>query len=425
MNSRALIFLGIAFAFLLAIDLYAFKGIRLITENSKTIYKQLSTLLFWLESIGIYMAIGWMVLNMDKFRDPAFTNTIFTINAFILMSLATKLVFNIFHGADDLAFLGNRLVHFFSNGSSDSVNSNGTPISRTKFLTLLGAGLATVPLGAFAYGLTKGRFNFRVIRKSLSFPNLPDAFDGLKVIHISDIHIGSFPKGHDSVAKAVKMINDRNPDVIFFTGDLVNNYASETDGWVEVFKQLKAKKGMYSILGNHDYGDYVQWNSPADKKANLDLVKQRNRDMGFDLLLNENRTLEIEGEKIGILGVENWGLRPFPQFGDINKANAGLESIPFKILLSHDPSHWDAQVLDHKDMDLTLAGHTHGMQFGIEIPGIKWSPVQYKYPRWAGLYEKGKQKLYVNRGFGYHAYAGRIGMDPEITEITLRKEATA
>lgn len=424
MNSRFLIFLGIAFAIFLAIDLYAFKGIRLITENSKNIYRQLSTYLFWIESVGIYVALGWMVMNSDKLRDPEFTDTIFTINAFILMSLATKLVFNIFHGADDLAYLGNKLLNYF-NGESSPINPNGNSISRTKFLTFLGAGLATVPLGAFAYGLTKGRFNFRVIRKSLSFPNLPKAFDGLKVIHISDIHIGSFPKGHDSVAKAVKMINDRNPDIIFFTGDLVNNFASETDGWVDVFKQLKAKKGMYSILGNHDYGDYVQWNSATEKIENLDTVKQRNRDMGFDLLLNENRTLEIDGEKIGIVGVENWGLKPFPQLGDINKANQGLDEIPFKILLSHDPSHWDAQVLDHKDMDLTLAGHTHGMQFGIEIPGIKWSPVQYKYPRWAGLYEKGKQKLYVNRGFGYHAYAGRIGMDPEITEITLRKEATS
>ncbi|WP_235958247.1 metallophosphoesterase [Flammeovirga agarivorans] len=416
MNSRVLIFMGIFISIILAIDLYAFKGIKLITENIKPIYRQLSIGGFWFFNFLVYFAVGWLALNADKFRAPEYTNIIFSINAFILMAFMTKLVFNIFHGADDITYLASKVYH---NVFGSKTNFAGDGMSRAKFLTLVGAGLATVPLGAFAYGFTKGRYNFRVIRKTLGFDNLPAAFEGLKIIQISDIHIGSFPKGHESVAKAVELINSRKPDVIVFTGDLVNNFASETEGWIDVFKNLKAKHGMYSILGNHDYGDYVQWNSREEKKQNLDNVKQANRDIGFDLLLNENRVLEKDGEKIAIVGVENWGLKPFPQLGDINRANQGLENVPFKVLLSHDPSHWDAEVLNHKDMDLMLAGHTHGMQFGIEIPGIKWSPVQYKYPRWAGLYEKGKQKLYVNRGFGYHAYAGRIGMDPEITEIIL------
>ncbi|MBB6459522.1 metallophosphoesterase [Flammeovirga kamogawensis] len=418
MNSKALIILGFVLVVITSIDLYAFKGIRLITENISPIYRQVTTGIYWLFNSIVYLSLIWTVFNLDKFRLPEYTNIFFSISALLLMSIATKLVFNIFHGADDLAYLGSKVIHFFQNGNK--VNPSGDTISRAKFLTFVGAGLATIPLGAFAYGYTKGRFNFRVIRKNLSFKNLPKAFDGFKIIQISDIHIGSFPKGHESVAKAVEMINSRNPDIIVFTGDLVNNFASETDGWIDVFKNLKAKHGMYSILGNHDYGDYVQWNSATEKIQNLDAVKKANRDIGFDLLLNENRAIEINGDKIGIVGVENWGLKPFPQLGDIDKANQGLDNVPFKILLSHDPSHWDEKVTDHKDMDLMLAGHTHGMQFGIEIPGIKWSPVQYKYPRWAGLYEKENQKLYVNRGFGYHAYAGRIGMDPEITEIILK-----
>ncbi|WP_066212568.1 metallophosphoesterase [Flammeovirga sp. MY04] len=415
MNSRLLIFMGVLISLVIAIDLYAFKGIRLITENIRPLYRQISIGSFWVFNVAVYAALVWLIFNIDKFRLPEYTNIIFSINALILMSFVTKLVFNIFHGADDITYLISKVF-----GSKTTFPGEG--ISRAKFLTLVGAGLATIPLGAFAYGFTRGRFNFRVIRKELAFDNLPSAFDGLKVIHISDIHIGSFPKGHGSVEKAVELINSKNPDVIFFTGDLVNNYAAETDGWIEVFKKLKAKHGMYSILGNHDYGDYVQWNSQTEKVANLDNVKNANRAIGFDLLLNENRVIEKDGQKLGIVGVENWGLPPFPQHGNINAAKANLSDVPFKILLSHDPSHWDAEVRNHKDIDLTLAGHTHGMQFGIEIPGIKWSPVQYKYPRWAGLYEEGKQKLYVNRGFGYHAYAGRIGMDPEITEIVLRSK---
>ena len=247
------------------------------------------------------------------------------------------------------------------------------------------------------------------------------AFDGFKVVQISDMHIGSFHGHENQVKKAIELVNEQKPDLILFTGDLVNNFTEELNGWIPILSNLKAKYGMYSILGNHDYGDYYEWENEAEKAKNLNDLKQAHKNIGFRLLLNENEKISINNSEIAIVGVENWGLPPFPQYGNLNAAMNGSAEMPFKILMSHDPSHWDAEVIEKTDIDLTLSGHTHGMQFGIEIGNIKWSPVKYKYPRWAGLYKDKDQYLYVNRGFGYIGFPGRVGMPPEITLIELEK----
>jgi hypothetical protein len=279
--------------------------------------------------------------------------------------------------------------------------------------------VAAIPVASVLYGVTKGKFNYRIIHERIGFKNLPEPFRGLKIVQISDMHLGSFRQKYEQIARAVEMINEQGPDLIFFTGDLVNNFAEETDGWAPVLAKMKAKYGKFSILGNHDYGDYSEWESPAAKEKNLTAIKNFHKKIGFRLLLNESETLTINDEEIALVGVENWGKPPFPQHGDLNKALANVAPEQFKMLLSHDPSHWDEEVLTGTDIDITFSGHTHGMQFGIERAGIKWSPIQYKYPRWGGLYNEKEQYLYVNRGLGYHGFSGRIGMPPEITVIEL------
>ncbi|MGZ3884494.1 MAG: metallophosphoesterase, partial [Bacteroidia bacterium] len=253
-------------------------------------------------------------------------------------------------------------------------------------------------------------------------PNLPEAFDGFKIVQISDIHCGSF-LSDAALIKAFDILHKQKPDLILFTGDLVNNIATETHDYIEQYKSLKAPYGVYSVLGNHDYGDYVSWESGEAKRANLDSLKKIQADCGWKLLMNEHVALEKDGEKIALIGIENWSAsNRFPKKGRLDLAYKGAEQYPFKILMSHDPSHWDQQVRkDYPNIDLTLSGHTHGMQFGIEIPGFKWSPVQYLYKQWAGLYKQDNQYLYVNRGLGFLGYPGRLGIWPEITVLELKK----
>jgi predicted MPP superfamily phosphohydrolase len=267
------------------------------------------------------------------------------------------------------------------------------------------------------FGIFYGRWNWKTHRIQLSFPHFPDELESLKVVQISDIHVGSFFNNHSKVNKAIDMINSLDADYVFFTGDLVNNTASEMDGWEHVFSRIQAKKGKYSILGNHDYGDYVRWEQDSHKTENLQQLIEKHREIGFTPLLNKSVQLEKD---IWLLGVENWGKAPFRQSGKLDHTLNGVPDSALKILLSHDPSHFDIQVLD-TNIDLTLSGHTHGMQFGIERFGIKWSPVSLRYKKWAGLYREGNQYLYVNRGFGYLGFPGRVGIYPEITEITISK----
>ena len=296
--------------------------------------------------------------------------------------------------------------------------------SRRKFVSGLALGIAALPFGALLYGMYKGKYNYQVLKYALEFDDLPDAFDGYQITQISDVHSGSFDN-REKVAYGIDLINKQGSDVILFTGDMVNDRAEEMKPWADLFGTLKAKDGKFSILGNHDYGDYTQWESEEAKAQNLEDLKNLQRDMGFDLLLDTHRFLEKDGERIALLGVENWGRGGFKKAGDLEKAKAGISKEDFKILMSHDPSHWeDVVIQDEYHYHLTLSGHTHGMQFGVEIPGwIKWSPVKWRYKYWAGIYEELGQFINVNRGFGFIGYPGRFGIWPEISVITLKKKS--
>ena len=337
---------------------------------------------------------------------------------FLLAILTFKIITILFLFSED--------IFRFIAASYHKLSGNTTEFSlptRRRFLSTLALGIAAVPFGALLYGMYKGKYNFKVLRYTMEFDDLPDAFDGYSITQISDIHSGSFDD-REKIKYGVDLINEQKSDIICFTGDMVNNKTSEMEPWADLFATLNAPDGVYSILGNHDYGDYVQWESPAAKARNLEALKQLQRKMGFDLLLNEHRLLRKGDDQLALIGVENWG-KGFKTAGDLKKAINGLDENQFRILLSHDPTHWQEEVIAHQDhFHLTLSGHTHGMQFGIEIPGIiKWSPVKWRYKYWAGVYEELGQYINVNRGFGFIGYPGRVGIWPEITVITLKKNS--
>jgi len=296
--------------------------------------------------------------------------------------------------------------------------------ARRRFLSLIGLGIAAVPFGALLYGMYRGKYNYQVLKYVLEFDDLPDAFDGYSITQISDVHSGSFDN-REKIEYGIDLINTQNSDMIVFTGDLVNNKAEEMEPWSDLFSRLEAPDGKFSILGNHDYGDYVRWDTEELKAQNLENLKNIQREMGFELLLNENRYLERGSDRLALIGVENWGRGGFKKAGDLQRATEGVDAHDFKVLLSHDPSHWEDVVVDDDyHYHLTLSGHTHGMQFGIEIPGVvKWSPVKWRYKYWAGVYEEKNQFINVNRGFGFIGYPGRVGIWPEITVITLKKKS--
>lgn len=292
---------------------------------------------------------------------------------------------------------------------------------RREFVSKMALALAAIPFTSVLYGMARGKYNYQVINHALYFDDLPEAFHGFKLTHISDIHSGSFDDA-EKIMVGIDLINEQESDIILFTGDLVNNTADEMEPWIGHFSKLKAKHGKYSILGNHDYGEYVQFNSEAEKAQNFQAIKDLHPQIGFNLLLNDSIYLEKGTDKIALVGVENWGTR-FKKEGDLDVASSKINKEDFKILMSHDPSHWDAEIKNHeRNFQLTLSGHTHGMQFGIEIPGIKWSPVQYVYEQWAGIYGAMGKYINVNRGFGFLAFPGRVGIWPEITVITLKKK---
>lgn len=295
---------------------------------------------------------------------------------------------------------------------------------RRRFLSLIAMGIAAVPFGALLYGMFKGKYNFKVLKYTMEYNDLPEAFDGYQITQISDIHSGSFDN-RKKIEYAIDLVNQQRSDVLLFTGDMVNNKAEEMHPWMSLFSKLEAKDGKFSVLGNHDYGDYVEWDTPEEKSENLQNLKNLQKEIGFDLLLNDSRYLEKGNERIALIGVENWGKGGFKKAGDLQKAKSAIQKDDFKILMSHDPSHWEEEVIpDDYHYHLTLSGHTHGMQFGIEIPGwIKWSPVKWRYKQWAGIYEEMGQYINVNRGFGFLGYPGRVGIWPEITVITLKKKS--
>ncbi len=302
---------------------------------------------------------------------------------------------------------------------------DGSRIPRSVFVQNAAIGVGTAVIRLFLYGTTN-RYRYRIHRVRLRLPNIPKGFDGFKMVQLSDIHSGSFDN-RKAVAEGIRKIMAEKPEIIFFTGDLVNNESPEIVPYKDLFGSLRAPMGVYSTLGNHDYGDYVSWPDEATKARNLAMLERHHAEMGWQLMQNVHTYLERNGDTIGLIGVENWGAKAgFPKYGDLPKATAGLDraKAPFNILLSHDPSHWDAQVRpEYPWIDLMFSGHTHGMQFGVDIPGFKWSPIKYVYEQWAGLYRKANQHLYVNRGFGFLGYPGRVGILPEITVITLESGA--
>ncbi|QLG44591.1 metallophosphoesterase [Costertonia aggregata] len=338
---------------------------------------------------------------------------------FLLAMIAFNLVTIVFLFSEDIYRLIAGTYHkIFGESREFSVPA------RRRFLSLMALGIASLPFGALLFGMYKGKYNFKVLKYNLEFDDLPDAFHGYQITQISDVHSGSFDD-REKIEYAINLINEQNSDALLFTGDMVNNKAEEMKPWAELFSGLRAKDGKFSVLGNHDYGDYVQWESDAAKAKNLNDLKNLQREMGFDLLLNEHRYLKKGDDKIALIGVENWGRGGFKKAGDLKKAVSIIHKDDFKILMSHDPSHWEDVVIhDEHHYHLTLSGHTHGMQFGIEIPGwIKWSPVKWRYKYWAGIYEELGQYINVNRGFGFLGYPGRVGIWPEISVITLKKKS--
>jgi hypothetical protein len=400
----------ILFIVLFVIELYAYQAL-------KTVIKPKYFLVFY--QIISALLLAFIVYSFTQFdRSVGQTGQSMRAMGLILIIYIPKLILTLVLFSEDIFRIGAGSVNYFAN-YDDSIDFLA---SRRKFVSQIGLGLAAVPFLSLLYGVTMGKYNYKVIKQRIFFPDLPDAFDGLTITHISDVHSGSFDNP-DKINYAIDLVNEQNSDLILFTGDIVNTDAKEMLPWIDTFKRIKEHKyGKYSVLGNHDYGEYVTWPSEAAKEENFQAIKDLYGKIDFKLMLNEHTFIEKGTDKIALVGVENWG-HNFKKIGDINLASANLAKEDFKILMSHDPSHWDREVKNHdKNFHLTLSGHTHGMQFGIEIPGvIKWSPIQYVYKQWAGLYENMGRYVYVNRGFGFHAYSGRVGIMPEITVIELKK----
>ena len=391
------------------IDFYAFQAMKTLIKSSWLHY------VYFLISILVLGNFIYQLTHMDGKGLSISTNI--AIGLFLTLYLP-KIVMMLLMFGEDIIRLPQAAYSFFTENDGSQINHFP---SRRKFISQMAIGIAAVPFVSLLYGMYKGKYNFKVLKYTLHFEDLPDAFDGYKITQISDIHSGSFDN-KEKIEYAVDLVNEQQSDVILFTGDLVNNKATEMIPWKETFSRLKAEDGIFSILGNHDYGDYVRWDSEEAKKKNLMDLAEIQRELGFDLLMNESRFLEKDGQRIALVGVENWG-KGFKQKGDLAKAASNIDANDFKILMSHDPTHWEEEVIkDDYHYHLTLSGHTHGMQFGIEIPGwIKWSPVKWSYKYWAGIYKEQGQYINVNRGFGFLAYPGRVGIWPEITVIELKK----
>ena len=399
----------ISILFFLIFQWYSYQAIKTFTSNRWILFAYFLFVIMVVGNLIFYT----LILDRSTTNEPKLMYAIgFFLSLFVFQILVT-----IFLMGEDIFRIPQGIYAYFSK----IPDQNQFLPQRRKLISQIAVGLAAIPFTSLLYGMFRGKYNFKVLTYELEYDDLPEAFEGFKITQISDIHSGSFdnPK---KVQYGVDLVNAQGSDVVFFTGDLVNNKADEIFPWIETFKKINAKYGVYSVLGNHDYGDYMRWESPEAKKKNMQDLEKAQKQMGWDLLLNQSRFIEKDGQRIAVIGVENWG-SGFKQVGDLNKALADVSEKDFKILMSHDPSHWEAEVLPHPfKIHLTLSGHTHGMQFGIEIPGwIKWSPVKWRYKQWAGVYQESDQHLNVNRGFGYLAYPGRVGIWPEVTVITLTK----
>lgn len=397
------------------LDLYVFQALKTVSQQGSERGRQAIFITYWV--VSFFTIVTMLSFPYLQFLQTSkiFRNYVFAI---LIGLFLAKLIGSLFFVADD--FRRGALVlmnKIFPLSGAQYMGPEGQGIPRSTFLSWLGLGLGGTLFGTLLFGFSN-KYKYQVKNIKLQFKNLPEAFRGMRMVHISDIHSGSF-QDIKAVNKGIDLILKQKADLIVFTGDLVNDRATEMEPYQNSFGRITAPLGVYSTLGNHDYGDYVQWPTPQEKIDNLEALKKVHANMGWRLLMNEHVVLEKGDEKIALLGIENWGSKArFPKYGKMDLAHVGTEDIKFKILLSHDPSHWDAQVLpEYSSIDLMLSGHTHGMQFGLENPYFKWSPVQWMYKQWAGLYEQGAQKLYVNRGYGFIGYPGRVGILPEITVI--------
>ncbi|WP_310380896.1 metallophosphoesterase [Flavobacterium sp.] len=397
-------------AVLFVIEIYAYQAFKTVIKTKWIL--QLYMIISVLASVYVLYSIYYFDRSVGQ--TP---RSLFAMGLFLLLYLPKIIITLILFGEDIFRLIKGSMNYFVEYDTT----TNFLP-SRRKFVSQIGLGLAAIPFLSLIYGITIGRYNYKVIKQDVFFPDLPDAFDGFTITQISDVHSGSFDNP-EKINYAIDLVNEQESDLLLFTGDIVNAKADEMHPWIDTFNRLqKPLFGKYSILGNHDYGAYLEWKTEEEKEKNFVAIKDLHRQIDFKLLLNENVKIQKGTDSIALIGVENWG-KHFGKIGDLNKASEGILDNDFKILMSHDPSHWEEEVKHHaKNVQLTLSGHTHGMQFGIEIPGwFKWSLAQYMYKQWAGLYEEFGRYVYVNRGFGFHAYPGRVGIMPEITVIRLKK----
>lgn len=393
----------------LFVELYSYQAFKTVIKTKWVLQAYL------IISAFVVLYVTYNIFQFDR-KVGQTPQSLFTLGLFLVVLLPKLVITIVMIGEDVYRVLVGNYNLIFKN------NTQSFLPSRRKFVSQIGLGLAAIPFLSLIYGITIGKYNFKVIKQNIFFPDLPEAFDGFTITHISDVHSGSFDNA-EKINYAIDLINEQKSDILLFTGDIVNAKADEMHPWIDTFNRLeKPAFGKFSILGNHDYGAYLDWDSEEEKAENFIAIKDLHRQIDFKLLLNEHVKIKKGNQEIALIGVENWG-KMFGEFGDINKASNGIANDDFKILMSHDPSHWEEVVKNHeKNIQLTLSGHTHGMQFGIEIPGwFKWSLAQYMYKQWAGLYENVGRYIYVNRGFGFHAYPGRVGIMPEITVIRLKK----
>ncbi len=391
---------------ILIVDVTAFYWLQSITTliNSNFLETAIN-ILFWVFTVGLITAIVVLKITLDDINPKRRQLLIASLYGLTVSSFIPKLIFVIIIS----------MLFFTSTMVPEKISLFIVPT--------IGLLSGFLPFFVIVYGIFKAKYNFKIYYLKIRFDHLPTQFDGLKIIQISDLHIGGFNYNYKILEKAIRLINNLKPDLILCTGDLVNNYAWELRGWDHVLNKLVAKKGKYAVLGNHDYGDYSEWNSTLEKAENLNIIKQFYKKIDFKLLLNQSEIIETNHNKIALIGVENWGSPPFKQYGDLLMALKKTEDVPFKILLSHDPTHWSEEVIDKTNIALTFSGHTHGMQMGFHYKKMSWSPIKYKYKHWAGLYKHNNQYLYVNRGLGWLGFPGRIGMRPEISHIELVKQA--
>lgn len=405
----------ILLAIFLLIDAYFYQGVLYASKAWTPVWKNGIRIAFWIPTVLALGSIGWWMFGNPYAISTSARN--FVLTGIVATYLSKVLGIAILFGED--LYRGVRWIGSFV-GLGPQESLPGAVIPRSEFLSKVAVATAALPVGAFVYGIVSGAHDYRIRRVKVALKNLPKSFDGIRIGQLSDIHSGSF-WNKTAVKGGVEMLLSEKPDMIFFTGDLVNNEASEAREYVPIFEKIKAPLGVFSITGNHDYGDYHHWESGVAKAKNFQDLIQAHRTMGYDILMNENRIIEQGGEKMAIIGNENWGVR-FSQYGKLDQAYRGSEEAAVKLLLSHDPTHWDAQVRpNYPDIDMMFAGHTHGFQFGVEIGNFKWSPVQYVYKQWADLHREGDQYLYVNRGFGYIGYPGRVGIPPELTIFELKR----